>query len=866
MLFMRSLLYILLFALLLPVQVAGQVHIARSAINQIEKERFDKAEALIAKGLSKDSLNPEVKYVQAVLLFTNNYPGFQIDSAYKWVNYAIGAFDLADEKRMKKMGRLPLNELILEQLRINIDSVAFVRAKEIGTESAYNYFIQTFTSATLLDSAVWLRNEVAYATAKKINSFESYKSFFEKYPEATQVSEAKNRYEELLFIERTKDQKLVSFESFLAENPESPFRQVIIKNIFEISTAAADEKSYLDFIRRFESNVYTKRAVDILYHLRKENTDYADWLRGIATDSLRKIVTLDKHILFPFIWQGKYGFMNLAADEIIKPELSSLNGEYLCGYLSEDFLIHETMITARNGKVIYSGYFNDVEDIGFGFLLIQSRNCLFVIHKSGFKIGDACIEEAMIVDGSFLAQKKKHWALFTLTGKQLSSFQFKDIQQIEGLILIQFTNGKFGLYTKQQIAMLADGEQLNDQYVFDEIRVWSEGLLWLRNADREALIDNKLKYVIPLARQQLSKLRFGLMSKSNAGFQFPENQKLKESTYQEVLQGNNWLALKLNNEWQFWWQSLENLLPKRFDSVSVLGVAPIGHVNDSSFIILADGIPKYIDHKLNLRFLGAIEDSYFLLMDDRNRTYVYDDAGQRLFRHEYESIQPIAPGVFAIEQKGKKGLISLEGKVILKAEYTAFASSNQGAISTLKDRKFGLYSPINNHIISAEYERNLQFYNSDILIAYQNGFYAFIDWKNKPLSGFEFEAVELWNDSVAIVKQHFQWKLFDLKTMSFALSGIKSYKLIRNDEDEKIAIINHENGFGVISNINGTIIPPSFSDILNIGSATEPFYFTEKHVEEAEYFVVVYYNKKGEVVRRQAFESAEYDKIYCKQK
>ena len=863
---MRHLLFILLIALLLPIRGIGQVNIARSALKQIEKVRYQKAEALITKGLSKDSLNPEVKYIKAILFFTDGYAQYHIDSAYRWVNLSLVALSETDGKRQKKMERVPLNEETLFQLRHRIDSAAFIRAKNLGSENAFNFFINNFTFAASRDSAIWLRNEVAYSGARAINTFEAYKEFFEKYPEAIQVPQARDRYEELLFLERTKDSKLSSFESFLIENPETPFKNLIIKNIFEISTAAAEEKSHLDIIRRFGNSIYAKRSTDILYHLRKEFASQADWLRGISNDSLSHAAILEKQILFPFIWQGKYGFMNENGDEIIKPELSSMYDEYRCHNVTDDFFIYETIITGRNGEVIHSGYFNDVEDIGYGFLLIQSKNCLLVKHKSGFSLGDPCIEDAMIVEGAFVAQKKKDWALYTLGGKQLTSFQFKAIQSIEGLILIQFANGKFGLYNKQQIAALANGEPLNDKYVFDEVRPWSDGLIWVRTSNKEALIDSSFKYISPMEIQQLSKSRFGLQAKNNSGYQWPEHKQLKEKTYQEVLHGTNWLGLKLNSKWQFWWQLLDELLPKKYDSVSIMGVVPIGHVNDSTFILLADGLPRYINPKLNLRFLGAVEESYFLLMDDRNRTYVYDQTGMRLFRHEYDHIQPLAPGIFVIDQKDKKGLVNTEGKLILKAEYTAFALSKQGAISTLKDKKFGLYSPINNFIIPPEYERNLQFYSSDILIAYQNGFYALIDWSNKPLSGFEFEAVEYWNDSVAIVKQHFQWKLFDLKTKSFTMSGIKSYKLIRDDDEEKIAIINHEYGFGVISNLYGTIIAPSFSDIVNIGSSVQPFYFTEKHVEEAEYFVVVYYNNKGEVVRRQAFESEEYDKIYCGKK
>jgi len=49
-----------------------------------------------------------------------------------------------------------------------------------------------------------------------------------------------------------------------------------------------------------------------------------------------------------------------------------------------------------------------------------------------------------------------------------------------------------------------------------------------------------------------------------------------------------------------------------------------------------------------------------------------------------------------------------------------------------------------------------------------------------------------------------------------------------------------------------------------VGTAEKPLYFTEKNVEEAEIFVVIYYNDQGTMIRREIYESDEYDRIYCR--
>ena len=105
--------------------------------------------------------------------------------------------------------------------------------------------------------------------------------------------------------------------------------------------------------------------------------------------------------------------------------------------------------------------------------------------------------------------------------------------------------------------------------------------------------------------------------------------------------------------------------------------------------------------------------------------------------------------------------------------------------------------------------------------------------------------------------------IYNWKSDVVSINKIKDYRTVINSPEEKILIIHQENAYGVISNKHGVIIPATFSDIINIGSDEEPFYFTEKNVEEAGIYVVIYYNKGGKLLRRQVFEKAEYDEIYC---
>jgi hypothetical protein len=114
------------------------------------------------------------------------------------------------------------------------------------------------------------------------------------------------------------------------------------------------------------------------------------------------------------------------------------------------------------------------------------------------------------------------------------------------------------------------------------------------------------------------------------------------------------------------------------------------------------------------------------------------------------------------------------------------------------------------------------------------------------------------------LKQNSLWNLFDLKSRRILIEEVEEIRLVQDTPDEKIAIVKQDNAYGVLSNRRGTVIPITFSDLVNLGPADEPIYFTEKHVAEASIFVVIYYDAKGKLIRREVYEDAdEYEKIYC---
>ena len=243
---------------------------------------------------------------------------------------------------------------------------------------------------------------------------------------------------------------------------------------------------------------------------------------------------------------------------------------------------------------------------------------------------------------------------------------------------------------------------------------------------------------------------------------------------------------------------------------------------------------------------------------------MYDaSTGSRMFQLDFDEIEYFGNQIFMITRNGKKGLVSSEGKSVLPVDYSAIVSTQKDYASLFKDKKFGLIDLENGGLIKPLFERNVKPFRDDLFIAYRDGYFGFIDGDSKPLGKFDFEEILEWNDSTALVKRNFQWMIYNWHTGKVELSKIRDYRMVLNTEEEKIMIIHQENSYGVVSNKDGMVIPSTFSDIVNIGSDEEPLYFTEKNIEEAGIYVVIYYSKQGKLLRRQVFEKEEYEKIYC---
>jgi hypothetical protein len=134
--------------------------------------------------------------------------------------------------------------------------------------------------------------------------------------------------------------------------------------------------------------------------------------------------------------------------------------------------------------------------------------------------------------------------------------------------------------------------------------------------------------------------------------------------------------------------------------------------------------------------------------------------------------------------------------------------------------------------------------------------------ENQHVTGFQFDDIDYFNDTIAWVKRDEKWHLLNFLDSLYLQEKVISYYPPENTSEEYLYFQCSE-GKGVLNSKFGTIITPTFNNIENVGSIETPVFMAEKYIEEADYYLIVYYDFKGELIYRQAYPAELYGNLFC---
>jgi len=856
---MRRLCPFLLCLLLGPAAIA-QISPEKLTGNQLDKSKWSKTGQSIRKALAKDSLNPEARYLLALYYYNTDHSTTNLDSAYRYARRAYANYAQVTSRERDRLRRVPLDSGRLEHLINDIDSTAFEQTKKINTETAYQQFIASHPIARQRKAAIELRDEVSFLEALKVNTWFSFQHYLNTHPQSHRRAEAQARYDRLLFEDKTKLQTITAYQQFCDIYPNSPYRPVAERNIFQMVTAKGTQESFEWFMEHYPNSQEVNTARNVLFALQLEE-GHVD--ASLLTDSLRQADLLSSSYWVPVFKGGLFGFMNDQGEEVIAPRFEKIDESYRCGEVKDRLLVTSAGVMARNGVLVWKGVVSAIHPLGAGFVRVVYDSGSQVIHESGFRV-DGVVSNAQLLAGVMLGlQRQGKWAVFTLTGRKLLAYAYDDVTAMDSLVVL--TRGaKKVLTTTARLSRLAEKPEFKEEFVYDDVRRWGSQQYWVRNGPMEGVVNGRLQFVIPLDRQILRKTSFGFLREKETRLLISGIRQLEATPYKAVHEQGGWIRLLQDNgKWSLYERGADRIIPG--DSIWFQGQLAFLRLADSLHVLMPNGARLSFGAKSNFQIKEFRDSSAYLILEEKKKKAVYEAvSGIKLFSLEMDQVEPVRNRLFIITRGAKRGLVGSDGKPLLPVEYDAILpAEDRPFFSLLKDKKFGWYDFAKKSLTKPTYERNLRSYNASFRLAYKDKGYAFLDEAGKPVGNFEWEDVDHWTDSVAWVKKNNMWSLVEIRTGKQLLQRVRGYTPVNDSPAERVYVVQQDNVFGVISSRRGVIIPIQYSDIVNLGSKETPLYFTERHIAEAGISVVIYYDRQGKIVRKQAMEAEEFEKVYC---
>ncbi len=868
------------FLLLLTMLLSFSLHADKNkkAAKALAKGDVNKAKELAISSLEDDIVNPGANYLFSLIFTIDTLNTYNIDSAQKYIIEALADWPLLTEKEQEKNEKNGFSPPLFDGQKIRVDRLAFERAIKKGDVAAYEAFIKQFADASMVPAAKSKRDSVAFSVATEKDTWQSYQYFYETYPEAQEVPEAQERYKVLIFKDLTKDRKLSSFKDFLRNFPNTPFRKDAEGQIFEIMTATNDPEAYLRFMTEYPNSHLKKRAFDFLYTVDQAAYDFQYYSlytpdRAIQ-DSLDNLRKLESMYLVPIYENGKYGFLKEDGETLFEATFVSIDNDYLCGYITSEFLLVENKIINRMGGLIAEGSFDEVESIGGGLIKAGTTGKMGVWHKAGYQVLGPLYDDIVLLDNKLLLIWKGEKAgLATFSGRILINPQYDDIA-IEGSFWV-FTKDDLLAYASiSAIAAIANQVDLKLKFEFEELEKLPNGDMIGYNGDSESIIGKNQDVIIPMAVQNIYPMGENWLVKQPYGYRifYSDTRKYSDGLFPEVEFNSQWLAWKSDTAWALVNKETARGIIFRLDSVKLVNedvaltfkeLKGTAHFHNGPKVEFTKGDKVYV---LNDTYRQENYDrkSQFLVVENSRQKTIYGMDGKKLFELKQGTLRYLSPNYLVVEYRGKQGIVDLSGKQKLPIKYDGIGQADEeGLVTVLLDGKFGSYHLASGDLASPKYETRVRYFNENLEITTYKGATGLIDHQGKVILPFDYEKVQLWNDSLVMAQKEGFWNISSMDGKENYFMPFINFQVIRDDAEEKILKIYTNEGYGIISNKRGVVLAPTYNDLINIGSDTNPLYFAEKHVTEAEFYVVVYANANGDPIKSQAFRGEEYDKIFC---
>ena len=723
----------------------------KKALSLLDKQKYEQAREVLDKTAPQDSLPVGAYYGYSLLYADSLFSGYDIDTAYQYVQQAINGYPHLEERSRTKLSKqLGLDTTRLYEQRQFVDSLAYERAQRQSSIGSYQAFIDHFTSARQIPQAIAYRNQLVFDSIQQLDTYPAYRFFMDTYPDAAQFPLAQQRYNTLAFQELTKEGNLSSYLTFLQNYPNSPYRPQAEQAIFEISTASNRLEDYAAFARRYPRSPAARRAVNILYHLYKVRHSAIYFLQDFPglpyADSLRRVIPAELRTLVPTLSGERYGFIDSQGKTVVEARYDYLPSSYLCEGGTSDFLHvaalennqlrHEVLTKAGVPVFSFVQPYDSAEvsldevmvDQGAGLLEVTTTEGRALRHKSGDWVISTLerAEEIELIPSAEQGHELwavpyqfikfrvgNQWGIKSFSGRTLLEPAYEAIDEY-GPFLVLERGGQLAV-TSRQALLAAMGSSLPLDAVYDDVALLEGPFLLAYQGEQETVIDEQLKVVVPLGEHSVVR-RFSndssaadrwllkrtetvqrlvgdsLVTERQPAYSlYPPEDSSDTTHYRKAFYNDQWLALQGTDQFSLIGYQHSDSSRALYDSIQVLG---------NHFV-------------LTFQALGTGQDSVTVLMDQGiRRTFSLESRGKgrlspsfRLLRtngmvmpeqlREYLLVDPAYEPPMSIDSRGQ---------VIAERAITNATVYPSGLIVVEQGNNQGLIDSLGKQLLPPQYD------------------------------------------------------------------------------------------------------------------------------------------------------------------
>ncbi|GAA4846362.1 WG repeat-containing protein [Algivirga pacifica] len=872
----------LFFLLTIFCSISVHAQSIESVTKYFEKHDYKKGKERLDKWIRKKGASVETHYLLSLYY---SYPGnmsyYFLDSAYHYSLKGIETWKgLSTELKQELIDEQDFSLVLLEKQKEKIEHTAFDIAVQLNTEKAYAEYYLDYPQAEYQEVAAVRRDSLGFLKAQLEDTYQAYASFLKKYPEAKQVKKAQEAYHLNLYQTLTEDNTVVSLSAFIERYADSPYINEAEQRLWQVLVYDHSEEAYKNFVRAYPHSSLAKQGWYALWYKYEDKSlfwrQYPD-----APAYFRLLQQVDRESYLPFFDKDKkrYGFFNAQGEVKVAAMTTTISDDARCKGVSEDYIMisdeqNKWGTVDKLGNVTLPFIFDEIKPFDQEILKVRKGMHWGLFHKGGFEV-IPCQYDVItpLITGLVILQRDNTTFLSSYYDQRVLWALTYKVSRLNEYLLQLEEQGKYALLS---IFDLFNSSEWEPFFEYDEIEWVDEKYILAYKEDKI----NLLKATGELLFSEVNEVAYtsaGWFVQKDTVFQLfnEEGNLLSEKRYEKVSVGAIGTVVKQGTQWGLLNDQAEELIPLTYDSAFFWGAEGVmllkgkekwGYFGEQELLSLT----QYEGMQLVFGYRQA-EDQLlrqpFIISKNRKKRFMLSDQdGNVLLKPIYQEIKILNETVVvAKNMRGEYEAFNLQGKKLIPSSYDGIvAASKKGTYALLNNKKFGLFDVKGTLNISAEYDVLLQPFGEKepYYIAKQDKF-GIIDQQGKTIVPFEFEELTYWNDSVALVKADQYWKLYHIHKHYFLTESFESYEEVVTSSKEKLLITYRNSGYGVLSNQQGRLILEEFSDIMIMGSEDNPIFFVERAINQVGLYVLLYFDRNGELLREDILREKLYQQISC---